>query len=97
MNFQKNTSERACFHLNCKHATMLEMRCDIIDVFSRKSPKIYRTAISKNFFRCMQSKSQRSTHTVVFFGPLMLVITKGRTYLNKPTSLSLRYDPALKG
>ena len=45
--------------------------------FSRNLAKIYRTAILTNFFRYMRTKSQWSTHPVVFFNLLMLVVTKG--------------------
>ena len=57
--------------------------------FSRNSVKIYKTAILMNFFQFMQSKSQWSTHLVVFYNPLMLAVTKGHKYLNKPGSLSI--------
>ena len=35
-----------------------------------------------NFLQFMQSKSQWSTHLVVFFNPLLLVVTKEHKYLN---------------
>ena len=69
-------------------ATMLKICC--CRCFSWNLVKIYRVAILMNFFQCMRSKSQWSTHPVVFFNPLMLVATKGHTYLNKPESLSWR-------
>ena len=62
--------------------------------FSRNLAKIYRTANLPNFFRCMQGKSQWGTYPVVFLDPLMLVVTKGHTYLNKLEALvegSLKY------
>ena len=46
--------------------------------FSKNLTKIYRTAALN--FRCMQSKSQWSTHLMVFFNHLMLVVTKEHTY-----------------
>ena len=73
-----------------KLATMVKMCC--YKCFTRNLVKIYRTAILTNFFWCMQSKSQWSTHPVVFFNPLMLVVTKDtHIYLNKPGSLSWRF------
>ena len=58
---------------------------------SRNLAKIYKTTIFMNVFWCMWSKSEWSTPSVVFFNPLMLVFTKGHTYLNKPGSLSWRF------
>ena len=75
--------------LRSKLATMLKMHC--YRCFSRNLVKIYRTAILTNFFLCMRSKSQWSTYQVVFFNPLMLVVTKQHTYLNKPGSFSWRF------
>ena len=72
MNPSKSSSERAHVDHNYKLATLLKCfyRC-----FSRNMVKIYRTAILTNYFRCIKSKSQWSTHPVLFFNPLMLVVT----------------------
>ena len=45
----------------------------------------------------MQSKSLLSTHQVVFFNLLMLVVTKGHTYSNKPSMYDLLLPPGIKG
>ena len=57
--------------------------------FSRNLVKIYRKAILTNFFWRMRSKSQQSTHPVMFSNPLMLVVTKGNTYLKSQSSHQL--------
>ena len=57
--------------------------------FSRNLVKIYRKAMLTNFFWCMRSKIQQSTHTVMFSNPLMLVVTKGHTYLESHSSHQL--------
>ena len=57
--------------------------------FSRNLVKIYRKAMLTNFFWCMRSKSQQSTHPVMFSNPLMLVVTKGNTYLKSQSSHQL--------
>ena len=82
VNSSKNISKKRVIKL----ATMLKMCC--YKCFTKNMVKIYRTAILTNFFWCMRSKSQWSTHPVVFFNPLMLVVTKDiHIYLNKPASL----------
>ena len=68
---------------------MLKMH--VLQIFSRNAAKSYRIAILTNFFWCMRSKHQWSTHPLLFFNPLMLVVTKGHTHLNKPASLSWRF------
>ena len=56
--------------------------------FSRNLPKIYRATILWNLFRCMWYKSQWRTRPTVFYNSLMLVVTRGHIYLNKPASLT---------
>ena len=53
----------------------------VLQMFFSSFAKIYTTAILTNCFRCIRSKSQWSTHPVVFFNPLMLVDTM--TYILK--------------
>ena len=52
--------------------------------------RIYRTAILMNF-GCVRTKIQWNNHPVVFFNTLMLVVTEGHNYLNKPGSHSRRF------
>ena len=59
--------------------------------FSRNLAKMYRTAILTNFFQCMQNKCQWNTYAVVFFNPLMLVVTTGHTYLEVLDEGLLKY------
>ena len=66
-------------------------KCGVLQSFSRSLAKIYRTAILTNFFLCMWSKSQWSTQLMVFFNPLMLMVTKGHTHLNKPAIFRWRF------
>ena len=58
---------------------MLCYRC-----FSSNLPKIYKTAILKNFFWCIRCKNQWSSQIVVSFNPLMLWQQQEHTYLNRP-------------
>ena len=82
MNLSKNISKRAHFDQSYTLATILKM-CFVTDVFLGNWSKIYKAATLANLFQCIRSKSQWSTHPVVFFNSLMLVI--------KPGSLSLRF------
>ena len=86
VNPRKNISERACFHHSCKRATILKMCC-VAYVFLGTCPKL-----TEQLFQCMRQKTQWHTHSVVFFYPSILVVTKGYTYLNKPASLSCGGD-----
>ena len=81
VNSLKNISERVHFDHSYKLAIMLKMCC--YRCFSKNLVKIYRAAILTNSFKCMWSKSLWSTHPVVFFNPLMLVVTM--TYILKQT------------
>ena len=80
----KHQWRESIFNIVAENA--LRYRC-----FFRNLVKIYRKAILKNFSRCMRSKSQWCTHSVVFFNPSMPVVIKGDAYLNKPASLSWRF------
>ena len=44
----------------------------------------------------MQSKSQWSTHLVVFINPLMLVVTKGQTHTETDLQTNLSLPQAVK-
>ena len=44
----------------------------------------------------MQSKSQWSTHPVVFINPLMLVVTKGHTHTETDLQTNLSLPHAVK-
>ena len=59
---------------------MLKMCCYIC--FSRNLTEIYRTVILTKFFPIYATQNPvECTHLVVFFCLLMLVISKGHTYL----------------
>ena len=75
------------FEITKKQACNCAENC----VFFRNLAKIYRTAILMNFSWCLRTKSQMSAYVMAFLNPLMLVVTDGHKYLNKPRRLSWRF------
>ena len=53
-----------------------------VSCFSRNFVKILQGSYFNKLFLLVQSKNQFSTHPVVFFNLLMLLVTSGHTYLN---------------
>ena len=80
---------------------MLNKHC-VTDVFPGTWPK-YRMAILRNIFQCMPRKNLWITHPMVFFNPLMFVVTKGHTYLlevlveDLQVCMTFSYHHPLKG
>ena len=61
--------------------------CSVLQIFWGNLVKSYATATLTKFFWCMQSKSSEVPNPVVVSNPLMLLVTKGHRYLNKPGCL----------
>ena len=71
--------------LRNKLATMLKIHC-VTDVFLGTCPKFTESYFNELFSRYAKQKPVKYSLSGVLFNPIMLVVTKGHTYLNKPGS-----------